>query len=240
MTAMGGWWSSWISPMPTWCDSKQRSRRTTLSRRFASCRESYMPNAIRPHKSSSPQTTLSTPSNGISTTRERTLARRTMTSTPPRRGMFGRRPAHGRNFFLEDSTESNFLAWIPEDPAGGVDMAYSVLVRFLVDSLEARVVPPGESVAAFGPARLPSAGRAALRLRLNRPGTFTVTICDVLGRRVRDLVREERFDRGEHRVAWDGRDRQGMPVAAGVYLARLQQEERAGSRPRSARLLLIR
>ncbi|MBD3335973.1 MAG: S8 family serine peptidase [Candidatus Eisenbacteria bacterium] len=140
----------------------------------------------------------------------------------------------------EDSTESNFLAWVPEDPAGGFDMAYSVLVRFLVDSLEARAVPPGEGVAAFGPAHLPSAGRATLRLRLNRPGTFTVTIYDVLGRRVRDLVREEWFDRGEHRLAWDGCDRQGMPVAAGVYLARLQQEEGAGSRPRSARLLLIR
>ena len=35
---------------------------------------------------------------------------------------------------------------------------------------------------------------------------------------------------GEHRLAWDGRDAQGQPVAAGVYWYRLQVEDQTSTR----------
>jgi hypothetical protein len=50
----------------------------------------------------------------------------------------------------------------------------------------------------------------------DRPGTFQLSLLDVSGRRV--LVREVRIDvPGMRLVPWDGRDRAGRPVPAGVY-----------------------
>ena len=48
-----------------------------------------------------------------------------------------------------------------------------------------------------------------------------LTIYNVLGQPVR-RVWNGSLAAGEHRLAWDGRDTQGQPVAAGVYLYRLQ------------------
>jgi flagellar hook assembly protein FlgD len=44
---------------------------------------------------------------------------------------------------------------------------------------------------------------------------------DLLGRRIRRLVDDERFA-GESRVAWDGSDDSGRSLGPGVYLARLE------------------
>ena len=35
---------------------------------------------------------------------------------------------------------------------------------------------------------------------------------------------------GEHELTWDGRDAQGRPVAAGVYLYRVQVDEQTRTR----------
>ena len=48
-----------------------------------------------------------------------------------------------------------------------------------------------------------------------------LTIYNVLGQPVR-RVWAGSLAAGEHRLAWDGQDAQGQPVAAGVYLYRLQ------------------
>ena len=44
-------------------------------------------------------------------------------------------------------------------------------------------------------------------------------ILDLGGRRVRSIVSEGTA--GAREIVWDGRDENGRPVAAGVYLARL-------------------
>ena len=51
-----------------------------------------------------------------------------------------------------------------------------------------------------------------------------VSIYNVLGQPVRQ-VWNGALAAGEHRLGWDGRDEQGQPVAAGVYLYRLQVGE---------------
>ena len=56
---------------------------------------------------------------------------------------------------------------------------------------------------------------------LPRAQPVRLTIYDMLGRPVRVLVDGEQPP-GQHRVVWDGRDRQGRAVASGVYFYRLQ------------------
>ncbi|MBD3221545.1 hypothetical protein GF314_09905 [bacterium] len=51
-------------------------------------------------------------------------------------------------------------------------------------------------------------------------GHVRVTVLDARGRLVRELL-DTTLPAGEHQVRWDGRDRAGRDVGAGVYLARL-------------------
>ena len=53
-------------------------------------------------------------------------------------------------------------------------------------------------------------------------GDVDLTIYNVLGQPVRHVWNGP-LAAGEHRLTWDGRDAQGQPVAAGVYLVRLHQ-----------------
>jgi hypothetical protein len=55
---------------------------------------------------------------------------------------------------------------------------------------------------------------------LGRAQELTVSIHDVRGRRVAELARGA-FAAGRHTVTWTGEDRDGRPVASGVYLVRL-------------------
>jgi hypothetical protein len=66
-------------------------------------------------------------------------------------------------------------------------------------------------------------------------GRVQLTIYDVLGRRVRNLV-DERQEPGHYQMAWDAKDEQGRAVASGVYFYRLQID----SFSKAARMTLIR
>ncbi len=54
---------------------------------------------------------------------------------------------------------------------------------------------------------------------------ITLSIYDMLGRRVKVLVNQE-LTPGWHQVTWDGRDLAGNPVASGVYVYRLKTPSR--------------
>ena len=56
-----------------------------------------------------------------------------------------------------------------------------------------------------------------------------LTIYNVLGQPVRQVWTGS-LAAGEHRLAWDGRDAQGQPVAAGVYWYRLQVDDQTRTR----------
>ena len=51
-----------------------------------------------------------------------------------------------------------------------------------------------------------------------------LTIYNILGQPMRQLWTGP-LPAGEHELTWDGGDAQGRPVAAGVYLYRLQVDE---------------
>ena len=57
----------------------------------------------------------------------------------------------------------------------------------------------------------------------------TLTIYNVLGQPMRQLWTGP-LSAGEHALTWDGRDAQGHPVAAGVYVYRLQVDEQTRTR----------
>ena len=60
---------------------------------------------------------------------------------------------------------------------------------------------------------LPSSGKANL------------SVYSVTGQKVQELVNGP-LSAGAHAVVWDGRDAAGKPVSSGVYLSRLNQENR--------------
>ena len=74
-----------------------------------------------------------------------------------------------------------------------------------------------------------------IRFQLPETAAARVRVLDPAGRVVRELARRE-LDAGEHRLSWDGRDRSGRAVAAGVYFVTLEQ----GGARRAAKVVLAR
>jgi len=65
---------------------------------------------------------------------------------------------------------------------------------------------------------------------LPQAATLSVEVFDLLGQRTRKLVPPSRYSSGTHRIEWDGRDEAGHAVASGVYLLRVQVDDRVLSR----------
>jgi hypothetical protein len=61
----------------------------------------------------------------------------------------------------------------------------------------------------------------SMRVNLPAPGMVELTVLDIGGRSVRQLARSW-MPAGSHVIAWDGTDREGHEVPAGVYLTRLR------------------
>ena len=81
----------------------------------------------------------------------------------------------------------------------------------------------------------PSAGPTTLRFSLADASPVTLTIYDVMGRKVAALLNKE-LSAGGHAVVWDGRADNGRVLASGLYLVRLQ----AGRDVAVRRLTLVR
>jgi hypothetical protein len=129
-------------------------------------------------------------------------------------------------------TDSGGDADFDPNPASEGPMLVTMTAR---DALchEGVVTVTGASDTPESPGALP-----AVRLLPAQPSPFsrTTTICyelpaggpvrlqiyDLAGRRVRTLVQQSAASPGAHRVVWDGRDAQGIPVPAGVYACRLE------------------
>jgi hypothetical protein len=70
----------------------------------------------------------------------------------------------------------------------------------------------------------PFSPQTTITYSMTKGGTVEVAVFDVLGRRIRTLVRGH-VQAGEHDVVWDGRDDSGTRVAPGLYLYRLQADD---------------
>lgn len=69
----------------------------------------------------------------------------------------------------------------------------------------------------------PISAGGQIRFSVERTRSVSVTIHDVLGRRVA-LLAKGRFEKGVHPLTWTGRDDAGRPFPSGVYLLRMDSE----------------
>ena len=67
----------------------------------------------------------------------------------------------------------------------------------------------------------PFSDRVGLRFGIPAAGRVRLTIYDLQGRKVADVV-DGTASAGWRDVAWNGRDSSGNPVASGAYVARLE------------------
>ena len=84
-----------------------------------------------------------------------------------------------------------------------------------------------------------SAGPATVRYEVDRPGEVSLTLYNVLGRKVRTLV-DGAHSRGTFTTTWDGRDDAGRRVASGVYFCRMTTGGTAGFSEMTRKLLLMK
>ncbi len=75
-----------------------------------------------------------------------------------------------------------------------------------------------------------------LRYTLGQEQEIALTIFDVSGALIQQLVTEQRQSPGEYRVTWDGTNASGHPTAPGTYFIRLD----AGGQVKTKRVVLIR
>lgn len=80
----------------------------------------------------------------------------------------------------------------------------------------------------------PSRGQVALNFDLPSAARAEVAVFDVMGRRIRGLVRET-LEAGPHRLVWDGLDDRGQRARAGVYYVRAAAGSGAASVQRLVR-----
>ncbi len=97
-----------------------------------------------------------------------------------------------------------------------------------------RAAPPARHLAVAATPN-PFAASTQIAFQLAREASVEVDILDITGRRVRHVA-SANFRAGSWRVAWDGRNHDGMRAPAGVYLARV----RAGAEEGVVRLLRLR
>lgn len=63
--------------------------------------------------------------------------------------------------------------------------------------------------------------RTTIEYQVGVPGTVTVAIYDLTGRRVRTLLEGVHAEARDYRLQWDGRDQAGLPVPGAVYFCRV-------------------
>ncbi|MFH1220343.1 MAG: FlgD immunoglobulin-like domain containing protein [Candidatus Eisenbacteria bacterium] len=81
-----------------------------------------------------------------------------------------------------------------------------------------------------------SVGEGALiKFELPERGHVSMTIYDVAGHQVRDLV-DDTKEIGSYSVAWDGKDERGIAVSGGIYFVRLE----AGGKVVAGKVVLVR
>lgn len=111
----------------------------------------------------------------------------------------------------------------------------TILAQYFQEPLNGVGVPgtgPALSLARIRPN--PWHGARTLRFSLAQAGPVELELMDVMGRRVRTLATGV-LPAGPHEHAWDGRDRHGNPVAAGIYFVQL----RAGGRTLREKLVQL-
>lgn len=78
--------------------------------------------------------------------------------------------------------------------------------------------------------------RTTIDFELTSDSPVTLEIFNVVGIKIRTMIRERKSDRGHHSVDWDGRDENGALVPSGVYFYQL----RSSGQQTSRKMLMLR
>jgi predicted alpha/beta superfamily hydrolase len=115
---------------------------------------------------------------------------------------------------------------------------FPVTLQYLFPPPPATGTPPGATseLSLLRPnAPNPFGRQTVLSFSLQAPAVTRMTIHDVAGRQVRELL-TGRLPAGPHEVIWDGRDERGASVASGIYFYRIQ----AGELVEQQRMVLLK
>ncbi|MCK4774326.1 MAG: hypothetical protein KAT30_06055, partial [Candidatus Krumholzibacteria bacterium] len=138
----------------------------------------------------------------------------------------GGRVVPGHQFFgLVDANEAGFTHFEFRELDGKVGQALFVFgddFTMLTSAQTAvqQTQPVGTRIFFAGAGPNPSSGNTTLRFTMSADATVELGIYDHRGRLVRRLVSDFR-GAGTHAVHWNGRDREGRSVSAGIYFGRL-------------------
>lgn len=132
----------------------------------------------------------------------------------------------------------NTVTGIAEGPDGSIWFATTGGICRFTPDIPSAVDDRGDLPASFallGNSPNPFNPRTTIGFSLSAPGNANLSVYDVTGRKVRELV--SGFMRaGAHSVGWDGRDTVGIPASSGVYIARLT----VGGRMVSGKMMLAK
>jgi hypothetical protein len=76
-----------------------------------------------------------------------------------------------------------------------------------------------------GNAPNPFRQRTTIHFETSTSAQVTLTVYNVLGQKIATLV-DRKLSAGPHAIAWDGRARNGAAIRSGVYLYRIQADDR--------------
>ena len=134
-----------------------------------------------------------------------------------------------------DVRNGAIAAWYDDRAGNGDIYANRIFSSGGIVDVPAPGAPPSKLRFAFASSN-PARGEVRLRLDLPEPAAVTVDVLDALGRRVRSLGADARFEAGTHVIRWDRTDESGAPAAAGVYFVRA----RAGNTTLVTRVVALR
>jgi hypothetical protein len=115
----------------------------------------------------------------------------------------------------------------PGEPPGTEDIQIELLGCIVSDTLYGRLTEVGRdgttptNLKLFQNYPNPFNPATTVRYIVPEKGWVHLHVCDILGRKIRQLCDEQAYA-GAYEIVWDGRDEQGHQVASGVYLYQLQ------------------
>jgi hypothetical protein len=151
----------------------------------------------------------------------------------------------GEEVYERQTTNASGNATFSPEPASEGEMLVTVTKRDFVPHLGSVTVEEAFSGmedadprVAFNlsAVRSPQTGPVHIEFSLGHAARVNLSVIDLTGRVLRQVIENREMTAGTHNAVWDGRDAAGRPVAAGVYLYRLN----AGPHEQVRRLLLMR
>jgi len=109
-------------------------------------------------------------------------------------------------------------------PANGANMG-TLYLQSVANEDDTDTVYP-DALVGVGPN--PFRDITTLSYTLKEAGPVSFEIYNILGQKIHTL-QTERSTKGKNSISWDGRDRNGLPVASGVYFCRLRTDHYFGS-----------